>query len=141
MAPNRKLSMPAVGRVLERLQMGGKKTAMAGVLSLLMLFMWVRVFLGHRPAAAAAAPPTASAASVPRTAPVKVKLVDLPKVPGRHDTIERDFFTIKDRTYFRRNPAGRDTGTDHEVPIAFSDAQEVIQRVGQASEAGSGAVE
>jgi hypothetical protein len=118
-----------MGRVVERLQMSGKKTVVAGALSLIMLFMWFRVFLGHRPAAAVPRP--APAASVSGSAPVKVKLVDLPKVPGRHDTIEREFFAIKDRTYLRRNPAGRDPGTDPEVPVVFSDGQEVIQRVGQ----------
>jgi hypothetical protein len=131
MAHNRKMSVPSVGRLLERLQMGGKRTAMACALSLVMLFMWVRVFVGHRPAAAAAAPPSASATSTPHKAPVKVRLVDLPQVPGRQEAIERDFFTIKDRTYFRRNPAGRKTGTDKEVPLASSYAQEVMQRVGQ----------
>ena len=130
MAPDRRIRMASAGPILDRVRMGGKKTAVAGALMLVMLFMWVRVFIGHRPAAATAAPPTQQTEPVSRKTSVKVKVVELPKVPGRHDAIERDFFTIKDRTDFRRNTAGRNTGTDKEVPVTTgSDAQEVIQRI------------
>jgi hypothetical protein len=132
MAHNLKLSMSSAGRILERLPMGGKKTAVACGLILIMLFMWVRVFTGHRPAAAAAAPPSTQTQSVQPKAAVKVKLVELPKLSGRHDSIERDFFSMKDRTFFRRNSAGRNTGTDKEVPVTSSNyVQEVIQRLTQ----------
>jgi hypothetical protein len=132
MAPDRNLSVPSVGRMLDRLRLGGKKTAVAGALMLVMLFMWTRVFIGHRPAAAAAAPAPAATplASAPRETPVRVMPVDLPKMPGRHDSIERDFFTIRERTAFRRGPAGRNTGTEDEVSVVSTDrVQEVIQRV------------
>ena len=63
---------------------------------------------------------------------MKVKLVELPKLPGRHDGIQEDFFVTKDRAYFRRNAAGRNTGIDQEVPVVSSNyAQEVIQRLTQ----------
>jgi len=133
MAHNRKMSVPSAGRLFERLRMGEKKTIMAGVLISVMLLMWVRVFIGHRPAAAAAetAAPPKSAETLRRPAPVKVKLVELPKSPGRQDAIERDFFTVKDRANFRPN-AGRNPGTDTEVPMTSSNfAQEGIQRVAQ----------
>lgn len=130
MAHNRNMSVPSVGRIFDRLRIGGRKTAVACALILVMLFMWVRVFLGHRPAAAAAAPAPASSASAPRPAPVKVTLVDLPKVPGRHDSIERDFFTVPEGTALRRSSAGRNTGTEEEVPVVSTNrVQEVIQRV------------
>lgn len=103
---------------------------MAGGLFLLMLFMWVRVFVGHGPAAATAAPPSASVQSVSHKGPVQVKFVELPRLPGRHDTIKEDFFTTKDRAYFRRSAAGRNARTDQEVPVVSSSyAQEVIQRL------------
>jgi hypothetical protein len=130
MAPNRKMSVPSARRLLDRLRGGGKKTVMACALLLIMLFMWVRVVVGHRPAPAAAAPQPVQTESVPRKAPVKVKLVELSVLPGRHDSIERDFFTGIERTYARRDSAGRDTGTEKEVPVVSSNsAQEVIQRV------------
>jgi hypothetical protein len=132
MAHDRKMKMPSAGRILDRLMVGGKTTAVACTLILIMLFMWVRVFIGHRPAAVAAAPPPRQTETLPHQGPPKVKLVELPKLPGRHDSIRRDFFAIKDRTYFRRNTAVGNTGTDREVPIASAhDAQEVIQRVAQ----------
>jgi len=97
-----------------------------------MLFMWVRVLIGHRPAAAAAAPPAPQSQSPAGTGTVKVTPVELPKSPGRHDAIARDFFAATDGSYARRNTAGRNTGTEKEVPVtSSSNAQEVIQRVAQ----------
>jgi hypothetical protein len=117
--------------LLDHLRMGGKKTAVACALVSIMLFMWVRVLLGHRPAAAAAAPPPKSAATPSGAGPVKITLVELPRSPGRHDDIARDFFA-SDGSYARRNAAGRNTGTEKEVPVASSrNVQEVIQRVAQ----------
>jgi hypothetical protein len=124
--------MLSAGYLLDHLRMGGKKTAVACGLIGIMLFMWGRVFIGHRPAAAAAAPTSTQAGSVPPKGPVKVKLVELPKPSGRQESIERDFFSMKDRTFLRRSPAGRNTGTDREVPVTSSNnAQEVIQRLAQ----------
>lgn len=129
---NRRVS--AADRILDRLRTGGKKTVVACALVSIMLFMWVRVLIGHRPAAADAASDAASpsrpAATLPGTGPVKVTLVELPKTPGRHDSIARDFFAAPDGSFIRRNPADRNTGTEKEVPIVSSyNVQEVIQRV------------
>jgi hypothetical protein len=131
-ARNRKISVPSADRILGRLGMSGRKTAVAGGLLLIMLFMWVRVFVGHRPAAATAAAPSAQTQSAAHKGPVKVKFVELPKLPGRHDVIQENFFMAKDRAYLRRNAAGRNTGIDKEVPVGSSGyAQEVIQRLTQ----------
>jgi hypothetical protein len=131
MTPNRTSNISSARRVLDQVHRGGKKTVVAGVLMLLMLFMWVRVFLGHRPAATAAAtaePVVVRAESTPRPAPLKVKLVELPKLPGRHDAMKRDFFTVKERG----NSSARKPGTEQEVPVTASNhAQEVIRRVAQ----------
>ncbi len=117
-----------VSRILDRLRMGGKKTAVACALVSIMVFMWVRVLIGHRPAAAMSSPRPAATAS--RTGPAKVTFVELPKSPGRHDSIARDFFAASDESFARRKTAGRDTGTEKEVPVVSShNALEVIQRV------------
>ncbi len=130
MAPKGKIDARQVGQVFGRLRLGGKKTAVACALVLIMLFMWVRVFLGHRPAAAEAAsqpPQTDTAVSPP---PVKMQRLELPRIPGRHDAVSRDFFTMKDPASFGRNPARRKAGTDTEVPVASTEnVEEVIQRV------------
>lgn len=130
MAANGNLPMPLVGPILERLRRGGPKTALAGVLILIMLLMWLRVFLGHRPAAATGAPrPRQTEAPAAKT-PVQVERIELPRTPGRHDGLWRDFFIASDHTSSRRNPAGRHTGTDKEVLVISSNsAQEVIRRV------------
>jgi hypothetical protein len=132
MTHNRNRRVFSAGRILDRLRAGGKKTAVACTLMSIMLFMWVRVLIGHRPAAAEAAPSVRPAETLPRTGPVKVTFVELPKTPGRHDAIARDFFAAPEGTYTRRNTAGRDTGTEKEVPVvSFPNRQEVIQRVAQ----------
>jgi hypothetical protein len=119
-----------VGWILDRLRTGGKKTAVACALVSLMLFMWARVLIGHRPAAVGAASPSHPAATVPGTAAVKATFVELPKTPGRHDAIARDFFAASEGSFIRRNTADRNTGTEKEVPIVSSyNVQEVIQRV------------
>ena len=121
--------MSFAGRILDRLRMGGTKTAVACALVSIMVFMWVRVLLGHRPAAAGATPsPRPAASSHP--GPVKVTFVELPRSPGRHDFIARDFFAASEGSFARRKTAGRYTGTEKEVPVVSShSALEVIQRV------------
>ncbi len=130
MAPNGKINIARIGPVLDHLRLGGKRTVMACVLVLIMLFMWVRVFLGHRPAAAAAAPRSSQAQTAARRPPVTMQRLELPRIPGRHDALPRDFFTMKDPASFGRDSARRGAGTDTEVPVASTEnAQEVIQRV------------
>ncbi len=130
MVPDRSRHVSAAGRVLDRLRMGGKKTAVAGALVSLMLFMWARVLIGHRPAAAGAVSRSRAAATASGTGAVKVTFVELPKTPGRHDTIARDFFAAPEGSFLRRNTADRNIGTEKEVPIvSSSNVQEVIQRV------------
>ena len=130
MMPNRNQHVSAPGRILDRLRAGGKKTVVACALVSIMLFMWVRVLTGHRPAAADAVSPSRPAATLAGTGPAKVTFVELPKTPGRHDSIARDFFAAPDGSFIRRNTADRNTGTDKEVPVVSSyNVQEVIQRV------------
>jgi hypothetical protein len=122
--------MSAAGRLLDRLRAGGRKTAVACTLVSLMLFMWARVLIGHRPAAAGAAAPSRAVATVPGAGAVKVTFVELPKTPGRHDAIARDFFAAPEGSFIRRNSADGNTGTEKEVAsVSSSRVQEVIQRV------------
>jgi hypothetical protein len=130
MMSNRNRHISAAARILDRLRMGGKKTVVACALVSIMLFMWARVLIGHRPAAADAASPSRAGATVPDRGAVKVTLVELPKTPGRHDTIARDFFAAPEGSFIRRDTADHNTGTEKEVPIvSLSNVQEVIQRV------------
>ncbi len=130
MAPDQRIKVQVVGQVLDRLRMGGKKTAMACTLVLIMLFMWMRVFLGQRPTAATATAQAPATETAPRRLPVKVQRRELPKIPGRHDTLSRDFFTMKDPACFGRNPARRSAGTETEVPVVSTPSvAEVIHRV------------
>jgi hypothetical protein len=94
---------------------GRKKASLAAGLAVVMGFMWVRVLTGHKPQAvgAADAPPPAKSAPAGQT-PVKLKYVTLPVIPGRDDTIERDFFAGRNWSAFSKS-SGSTTGTDTEV--------------------------
>lgn len=132
MARSTKTSRRLTGRVLNRLALGGKKTVVALALIGVMAVMWVRVLAGHKPGAAAAAgEPTPQVAARPEFTP-KIRLIELPKVVGRNDSIYRDFFTMQDRACFRPNGSARTAGTDPEVRVTVTNhAQEVVHRVVQ----------
>ncbi len=132
MARNRKTSRRLTGRILDHLALGGKRTAVALALIGVMTVMWIRVLAGHKPGAAAAAgEPTPPVAARPET-PLKIHLVELPKVVGRNDFIYRDVFTMQDRACFQPNGSARTTGTDPEVRVTGTNhAQEVVHRIVQ----------
>jgi hypothetical protein len=130
MASERRIPIPPARQILERVRRGGKRTVVAGVLVLILVFMWLRVFLGHGPAGATAAPRASAAATDAPPKTTSVQRIELPRIPGRNDSIQRDFFTMKDRSLFRRQAAGGGTGTGTEVTVTSSqDVPEVIQRV------------
>jgi hypothetical protein len=131
-ARNRTTSRRLAGRILDRLALGGKKTAVALGLIAVMAVMWVRVLTGHKPGAAAAAGAPAPHVAARPEPLAKVRLIELPKVVGRNDFIYRDFFTMQDRACFQPNGSARTAGTDPEVRvIATNHAQEVVHRVVQ----------
>jgi hypothetical protein len=130
MGRNRKIGRRPAGRILDRLGLGGPKTAVAFALIGVMAVMWVRVLTGHKPGTAVAADaPTPPAAAQPESPP-KIRLLELPRVVGRHDFIYRDFFRMQERAYFRPNGSARTPGTDPEVRVvATNHAQEVVRRI------------
>ncbi|OHB66395.1 MAG: hypothetical protein A2Y76_02370 [Planctomycetes bacterium RBG_13_60_9] len=132
MAHRKQRGIPSAGWILDRLMMGGKKTVVACALIVIMALMWVRVLIGHGPASAGAAPETKRTASAPHRGSAQPNLVELPRSPGRHDSIHQDFFNIRNRAYFRQNAVVQNTSADKEVPVASSDrVREVIHRVAQ----------
>ena len=94
-----------------------KKMGLAVALVMVMGIMWVRVLIRHKPqaASAAAATPPVSKAADPGKAPMKVKFLNLPVVPGRNDTIDCDFFTGRDWSGFPGSSGSPTTGADTEV--------------------------
>jgi hypothetical protein len=136
MAHSKKTNVPSAGRVLNHLVFDGKKTVAALALMGVMAVMWVRVLTGHKPGAAAARP-TARPETAASETPPRVRFVELPRQPGRHDTIERDFFAVQDRASFQLHGA-HPTGTEPEVRVTAVDhAQEVIHRVAQRMKLGA----
>lgn len=112
----------------------GKKTVLASALALVMAVMWIRVLIGHKPESAAAAVNDLQVVSAKHqeVARVLVARVELPKVPGRNDSIHRDCFNVQDRSPFRQFVAAPDTGTDTEVQtVSPNHDREVIQQVAQ----------
>ncbi len=131
MASKAKHRILPAGRVMDLL-VDGKKTVLASSLVLVMAVMWIRVLIGHQPGAAAAAPAQTTAAPVVRKGPAGIRMAELPKIPGRHDSIHKDCFSMRDRAPFRQSPADLNTGTDKEVPVVSPHRdQEVIQQVAQ----------
>jgi hypothetical protein len=130
MARNRKTTRRLAGRILDRLALSGRKTAVALGLIGVMAVMWVRVLTGHKPGAAAAADePTPPVAARPELPP-PIRLMELPRVVGRNDFIYRDFFTMQGRACFQPKGSARTPGTDPEVRvIATNHAQEVVHRI------------
>lgn len=105
---------------------------LACALVLVMVCMWVRVLFGHKPGPAAAGPRQTRAASEQPSTSARITPVELPKLPGRHDTIGRNFFSLHDSAYFQSLVALPSASTDPEVRVASpDDAHEVIQRVAQ----------
>lgn len=106
-----------------------KKAALAAGLVVMLGIMWVRVLIGHKPQAAAAAEtPAASKPVATGRASVKVEYVNLPVIPGRNDTIECDFFTGRDWSGLAKN-AGSKTGTDTEVVRPTVDRTSDVDKV------------
>ena len=82
-------------RIIGQLAIDKKKTIFAVCLIVLMVFMWVKVFIRKSPASAQAA--TDAAVTLDQQAdskpPVKVAFIELPVIAGRHDIINRNFFS------------------------------------------------
>ncbi len=106
-----------------------KRATLAAGLVAVMSIMWGRVLLGHKPPAAAATEkPAATQPTAARKASAQVTYLELPVVPGRHDTIARDFFTGRDWNGFSKN-AGVKTGTDTEGVRANTDRTSDVEKM------------
>ncbi len=131
MARSKRTGVRSAGQLLDHLMIDRKKMAVAFGLVAILAIMWGRVLLGRKPAAAMARE-TVTRASVRPEPPRQVRFVELPKVPGRNDTIERDFFAVQDRACFRPKGSARNPSADPEVHVVSPDhAQEVIRRIAQ----------
>jgi hypothetical protein len=109
-----------------------KRTVVAASLFAIMVFMWVRIFIGKKPGPAGAAPKP-PAQQQPTEGPAReFRFVALPKIPGRNDYINRDFFAARDWEAFRQDSRTPNSNTDTEVHIVSSDhAEEVALRIAQ----------
>ena len=79
------------------------KIILAVVLIGVMGFLWIRVFLRGKPAAASAKPTTSKAsqaAAAKSTPPVRLSYAPLAVVPGRQDRLARDLFSVPDTAVF-----------------------------------------
>ena len=69
-----------------------KKTVLAICLITLMAFMWIKVFVGKKPASANAKPVVSQVTDNQANSEEMVTFLDLPVVEGRNDVITKDFF-------------------------------------------------
>jgi len=109
-----------------------KKTIVAVLLFAIMAFMWLRVLTGRKPRSAGAAPAPQQQPQAGQGANRNIRFVALPKISGRNDYINRDFFAARDWEAFRPDARGQYQTTDTEVHVVSSNhAQEVAIRVAQ----------
>jgi hypothetical protein len=113
--------------------MDGKKTVLATALMVVMAVMWIRVLVGHKPGSVAAAPVAGEAAVATEKRPAgKARMVELPRILGRNDSIGRDCFNMQEWAPARQSATGPSTGTDAEVPVVSPNRdQEVVRQVAQ----------
>jgi len=104
-----------------------KKAVLAACLVAVMAFMWIRLLRKDAPQSAQANPTmqqtSASSQGQPAT-PSKISFVELPKVPGRHDVIARDFFAPGD--WWKSIKGQNRTGTEEVRVVSAKGDREVI---------------
>ncbi len=79
--------------VFSRLAADKKKSIMAFSLIALMLFMWIRVFMGDGPQETKGATQMQELKTNEKLPAAKISFIDLPEVQGRNDELTRDFFS------------------------------------------------
>jgi len=117
-------------KLLSPLAVDKKKAVLAVCLIAVMAFMWVRLLSKDAPEAAGAnsMPQQASLLSQGQSnSPSKISFVELPKVPGRHDVITRDFFAPGDWWKSITGTEGENvSGTEQVSVVSGQGDQEVI---------------
>jgi len=109
-----------------------KRTVLACSLVAVMAIMWIRILIGHKPGSAGASPQKQAARTKQDEPTIKTRMVEVPVIPGRNDSIRKDCFKMQDRALFRQSATVPDTGTGTEVPtVSPNHDKEVIQQVAQ----------
>lgn len=132
MKPNMNNSNPYNG-IFNQLAASKKKAAVAGCLIALMAFMWLRVIRKKTPQPAQA---TLLAQAGPHTSnaepTLKISFIQLPNLPGRNDSITRDFFDSHDWRHFIKNAKKRKTTGPEEVNnSSYGDREKITKRIAE----------
>ena len=130
MTPKGRNTIRQTNAILGHLAKDRKKTVMAVSLFAVMAVMWIRVLTNKKPGPEAASPGSPDAPQASSRAPLNVRFIELPTLPGRNDYINRDFFAARDWAPFRQNAHAQQAGTDTEVHVVSSNhVQEVAVRI------------
>jgi len=131
MARSRRRKLRSTRAVGGRASLANKKNVAAAVLLTIMGIMWVRVLRGDKPNASAAKTPVVEETEEQKES-VDIRFIDLPVVPGRNDTIDRDFFAVQDWSNFTPVSGASSPATNSEVQAVSSDRnEEVLARMAQ----------
>jgi hypothetical protein len=107
-----------------------KKAVLAACLVAVMAFMWIRLLRKDAPQSAqanATMQQTSASSQGQPASPPKISFVELPKVPGRHDVIARDFFAPGDWWKSIKGTEGQNrTGTEEVRVVSAKGDREVI---------------
>jgi shikimate kinase len=94
-----------------------------------MAFMWVRVLTRKAPRAVQAAPVGPQVSSQRQSNPQsKISFIELPKIPGRHDAITRDFFASDGWQKFNKEGQTKKLSVVEEVSVVSAGGSEEVAR-------------
>ena len=126
MAHSRTTSGAHLEQLFDRLAVDRKKAVLAVCLILVMALMWFRVLTGRKPDAVGAAPAAQEPPPSTKARPVNVRFVELPSIPGRNDSIHRDFFAGREWAPIKQSSLGQNqVVTGEPNAVAFDHEHEV----------------
>lgn len=125
MTRSRRRKLRSTRAVGGRASLANKKNVAAAVLLTIMGIMWVRVLRGDKPNASAAKTPVVEEKEEQNES-VDIRFIDLPVIPGRNDTIDRDFFAVQDWSNFTPVSGASSLTTNSEVQAVSSDRNEEV---------------
>jgi hypothetical protein len=118
-------------RIFGRLAAEKKKTVIAVCLITVMVFMWVRVLGRKGPQSANAAVVAQEVTEGQMNSELKISFMKLPKVEGRNDVLNRDFFAVGSWRDFMRGGEGQSGGFEEVSVVSRNGGEEIARQVAE----------
>ncbi|UCC22686.1 MAG: hypothetical protein JSW23_01040 [Planctomycetota bacterium] len=118
-----------VSKLVSLLAADRKKTIIAMCLIGVMVFMWAKVLGKKTPQSAGAKERAGQTTSGGSNSQVEISFIELPKVEGRNDALERDFFAADGWQEFRKSQAANSGGAEAVNIVSKGGSEEVVKRI------------